>query len=106
MRRFEGRVALVKGGAAGIGRAICLLLAREGAAVVVADRAEEAGRKTLDLIEESGGAAICVRVDVAEEAEVASAVDRTLERYGSIDALFNNAGVELSRALHDTTTEE
>lgn len=106
MRRFEGRVALVTGGASGIGRAICLLLAREGAAVAVADRAEQAGHETLVLIEKSGGAGICVRVDVANEAEVASAVDRTLEQYGRIDALFNNAGVELSRTLHDTTTEE
>jgi len=105
VRRFEGRVALITGGAAGIGRAICLQLAREGAAVAVTDRAEEAGRETLDLIEKSGGVGICVRMDVAEEAEVVSAIEQVLRRFGRIDALFNNAGIELSRTLHDTTTE-
>jgi NAD(P)-dependent dehydrogenase (short-subunit alcohol dehydrogenase family) len=106
VRRFEGRVALVTGGAAGIGRAICLQLAREGAAVAIADRDEDGGRETLALVEKSGGTGLSLRMDVAREADVASAVEQALARFGSIDALFNNAGVELSRALHDTTTEE
>ncbi len=106
MRRFQGKVALVTGGAAGIGRAMCLLLAREGAAVAVLDRSEEAGRGTLELIEQGGGAGICVRANVADEAEVARAVDQVREELGRIDALFNNAGVELSRTLHETTVEE
>jgi NAD(P)-dependent dehydrogenase (short-subunit alcohol dehydrogenase family) len=106
VRRFEGRVALVTGGAAGIGRAICLQLAREGAVAAVADRADEGGSETLALIEKSGGTGLSLRMDVSREPQIADAVAQVLRRFGRIDALFNNAGVELSRALHDTTTEE
>jgi len=106
VRRFEGMIGLVTGGAGGIGRAICLLLAREGAAVAVADIADDGGLGTLALIEGSGGAAMGLRVDVSREAEVVDGVSRIVERFGRIDCLFNNAGVELSRTLHETSEEE
>jgi NAD(P)-dependent dehydrogenase (short-subunit alcohol dehydrogenase family) len=99
-------VALITGGAAGIGRAICLQLAREGAAVAVTDRADEGGSETLALVEKAGGTGLSLRMDVSREPQIADAVAQVLRRFGRIDALFNNAGIELSRALHDTTTEE
>ena len=104
MKRFLGAVGLVTGAAGGIGRAICELLAREGAAVAAVDIADSSG--TLSLVERAGGDGLGLRVDVAREADVADGVARVLERFGRIDLLFNNAGVELSRTLHETTEAE
>ena len=104
MKRFDGAVGMVTGAAGGIGRAICELLAREGAAVAAVDIADCSG--TLSLVERAGGDGLGLRVDVAREADVADGVARVLERFGRVDLLFNNAGVELSRTLHETTEAE
>jgi NAD(P)-dependent dehydrogenase (short-subunit alcohol dehydrogenase family) len=106
VKRFEGRTGIVTGGGAGIGRAICLLLARGGAAVVVADRSEDTGRETLALVEGSGGRGIFVKLDVSQEKDAAEAVTIVLRQFGQIDMLFNNAGVELAGAVHETTEEQ
>jgi NAD(P)-dependent dehydrogenase (short-subunit alcohol dehydrogenase family) len=106
VRRFEGRVVLVTGGGSGIGRAACLLFAEEGAEVVVADRAAQAGKETLGLLGERGGKGMFVPMDVADAAHVEAATGEVEGRYGRIDVLFNNAGVELSRTVHETTEEE
>lgn len=106
MRRFEGKAAIVTGGGAGIGRAICILLAREGAIVAVADRREDTGRETLALVERSGGQGLFAGLDVSREAEAVQAVQLVMRQFGRVDVLFNNAGVELARAVHETTEEE
>ncbi len=103
MRRFEGRVALVTGGGSGIGRAACVLFAREGAAVAVADHAEHAGRETAALLGTSGS---FVAMDVSDAEAVDAGVAAVEDRHGGIDVLFNCAGVELSRPLHETTADE
>ncbi len=103
MKRFEGRVALVTGGGSGIGRASCVLFAGEGAAVAVADNAEDAGRETEALL---AGRGFFVRMDVSDPAGVDAGVAAVEKKYGPIDVLFNCAGVELSRPLHETTTDE
>src|SRR5438552_13232029 len=91
---FQGRTALVTGGARGIGRAICLQLARDGARVAVNyERNEAAARKTLELIEQEGGRAIAVRADVSREADVETMVARVREELGPVDFLVNNAGI-------------
>lgn len=91
--RFEGKVAIVTGGASGIGRATALRLASEGASVLVADRDEAMGAETVALVEAAGGTASFERVDVRSEESVAAMVAAAVERYGGLDAAHNNAGV-------------
>jgi NAD(P)-dependent dehydrogenase (short-subunit alcohol dehydrogenase family) len=93
-QRFSGKVALVTGGASGIGRACAQLFAREGASVVVSDVALEGGHETVRLIEEDGGEASFVEADVSKAAQVEALVGRALEAYGRLDYAFNNAGIE------------
>src|ERR1700733_6936246 len=91
---ITGKVALVTGGASGIGRAAAMAFAREGAKVTVADYAVEGGERTVEAIKEAGGQAIFVKADVSRSQEVKAMVHKTVEAYGRIDCAFNNAGVE------------
>jgi NAD(P)-dependent dehydrogenase (short-subunit alcohol dehydrogenase family) len=93
MRRLEGKVALVTGGAAGIGRAIAETFAREGAFVVVADRDGEAAKEVADAIVKSNGAASAHSVDVTDTNEVKALMLSIGEAHGRLDVLVNNAGV-------------
>ena len=93
-QRFSGKVALVTGGASGIGQACAQLFAREGASVIVSDVALEGGQHTVRLIEEGGGEASFVETDVSKAAQVEALVGRTVETYGRLDYAFNNAGIE------------
>lgn len=90
---LEGKVALVTGGASGIGQATSVVMAREGARVAVADRAEGAAAATVALINAAGGQAIAIGGDVTREADVAAMVARTISAFGRIDCAFNNAGI-------------
>ncbi|WP_242123823.1 glucose 1-dehydrogenase [Sphingobium sp. Sx8-8] len=92
MPLFEGKVALVTGGATGIGRETALRYAAQGARVTVADINEDEGRNTIGMIEAAGGEAIFIRTDVTSPADVEAMVARTVERFGRLDAAFNNAG--------------
>ncbi|HLH23556.1 MAG TPA: glucose 1-dehydrogenase [Chloroflexota bacterium] len=91
--QFAGKVALVTGGASGIGRAAALLLAREGARVAVADVDEAGGAATCRLIADAGGEASFVHADVGDAASVRAMIDTVVARYGRLDCAFNNAGV-------------
>jgi NAD(P)-dependent dehydrogenase (short-subunit alcohol dehydrogenase family) len=93
-RRLEGRVALVTGGGTGIGRAAALAYSREGAKVVVAGRRSSEIDETVRLIVANGGVGCPVPTDVAVAQQVRELVDVTVERYGRLDAAFNNAGIE------------
>jgi NAD(P)-dependent dehydrogenase (short-subunit alcohol dehydrogenase family) len=90
---LDGKVALVTGGASGIGRATAVAMAREGARVAVSDLASDGIEGTVALINAGGGQSIAIRGDVAEEADVANMVARTVAAFGRIDCAFNNAGV-------------
>lgn len=92
--RLSGKVAIVTGGGSGIGRASAVRLAREGARVVVADINDSAGVKTAEIIGEAGEEALFVRTDVSSYESVEYLVRRTVEAYGGLDIMFNNAGVE------------
>src|SRR6266508_2587665 len=89
MGSLDGRVAIVTGGARGIGRAYCLGLATEGASVVVADLLE--GEQVVKEIEHGGGKAIAVQVDVSDRASTEALARTTAESFGRIDVLINNA---------------
>ncbi len=95
MASHTDRVALVTGGAAGIGRAAAIAFARSGARVGVADVDEAGGNDTVAMIRELGGEALFVSTDVSDPAAAAAMVDRTVERFGRLDCAFNNAGVLL-----------
>jgi NAD(P)-dependent dehydrogenase (short-subunit alcohol dehydrogenase family) len=102
--RLAGKVALVTGGGSGIGRAVCVRFAEEGAAVVVTSRTPE----HVDAVAAEAGAALAFPLDVGDAGSVADGVRRVVERFGRIDVLSNNAGIELPHgpAVGDTTDEE
>src|ERR1044071_5146781 len=91
--RVEGKVALVTGGASGIGRATALTFAREGAKLVIADTNADGGPQTVHMITENGGEAIFVQVDVTSASAVEAMISKTVETYGRLDCAHNNAGV-------------
>jgi NAD(P)-dependent dehydrogenase (short-subunit alcohol dehydrogenase family) len=93
MGKLGGKVALITGAGSGIGRASALLFAREGARVVVVDYASAGGQETVRMIEEAGGDAIFIEADVSKAADVERMVKTTVETYGRIDILYNNAGI-------------
>jgi NAD(P)-dependent dehydrogenase (short-subunit alcohol dehydrogenase family) len=92
MRR-AGKVAVVTGGASGMGQSEAVIFAREGARVVVADRLEREGQQTVDTIKAAGGQARFVKLDVTSEAEWRAAVEATVGAFGAVDVLVNNAGI-------------
>jgi 3-oxoacyl-[acyl-carrier protein] reductase len=93
MQKFSGKVAFITGGASGIGRQTALTFAEAGAAVAVWDLTEAAGQALAGEIERGGGQAAFFKVNVATPADVEAAVGATLDRFGRIDILINNAGI-------------
>ncbi len=90
---LDDKVALITGGASGIGRATALTFAREGAKLVVADMNEDGGQQTVHMITENGGAATFLQVDVTQAAAVEAMISKVVETYGRLDCAFNNAGI-------------
>ncbi len=107
MKRFEGRVALVTGGGSGIGRATAERLAAEGAAVMIANRGEEAGRDVVAAIGAAGGTARFASVDVADEASVVAMYEGLGAAFGpELHVLVNSAGTGATTTAPDTSLEE
>ncbi|MGE5488593.1 MAG: SDR family NAD(P)-dependent oxidoreductase [bacterium] len=107
MDRVKGKVAIVTGGALGIGRSACLLLAREGAAVAVTDVLEAEGKKTTDEIVASGGKARFWKLDVSSEESVQTVFAEIEREFGGIDVLVNNAGISgVDKPTHEITEQE
>jgi NAD(P)-dependent dehydrogenase (short-subunit alcohol dehydrogenase family) len=94
MSELTGKIAIVTGASAGIGRAAAGALAAEGAAVVLADRDRERGEAVAQEIRDKGGTALFVETDVSDDAQVAAMVARTVHEFGGLDLAFNNAGIE------------
>ena len=92
--RLAGKVAIITGGATGIGRATALRFAQEGAKVVIANRTEKTGEETVRRIAEGGGQAVWVRTDISVDADAKHMADVAVDRYGRLDVLFNNAAIQ------------
>ncbi len=103
--RLAGKVALISGGARGMGAAEARLFAQEGARVVVADILEDEGRAVENDINAKGGEALFVRLDVTRETDWEQAVAATVGRFGKLDVLVNNAGIGGASRVEDTTVE-
>lgn len=104
--RLTQKVALITGGGGGIGRESALLFAREGAAIVVVDVADDAGKETVRQVVAQGGRATYVHADVSRAADCQAMVAAAEEAFGKLDILFNNAGVMLSADDDAVKTEE
>ena len=106
MNRVMGKVAIVTGGAGGMGRAISSLLTREGAKVVVTDINEVNGKEVVEAIRHDGGEAVFVKHDVTSEQDWSKLIEKTLAEFGKLDILVNNAGVMLVKEIKDISLEE
>jgi 3(or 17)beta-hydroxysteroid dehydrogenase len=106
MDRVKGKVAIVTGGAGGLGKAQSLLLAKEGAKVVVTDTNEAPGKEVVEEIKKQGGEAIFIQHDVTSENDWNKVIGETLDRFGKLDILVNNAGVMLWKKIEETSLEE
>lgn len=109
--RLAGKVALISGSTRGIGRTMAEMFAAEGAQVVVSGRSDEKGEKVAARIREAGGDATFVHLDVSDEASVQQAVTQTVERYGKITTLINNAAPtdlvsQGFKPMHELSTDE
>jgi NAD(P)-dependent dehydrogenase (short-subunit alcohol dehydrogenase family) len=106
MLSLAGRVAIVTGGASGIGRATALAFVRRGARVVIADLDEARGREAVRMLEEAGGQARFQATDVASPEAVTALVAHAVDAYGQLDVMFNNAGVAAGGQMLDWTPEQ
>ncbi len=104
--RLKGKVALITGGTSGIGSATAIRFAAEGAAVAITGRNTERGEQVVRDIVANDGEALFIKSDVRIAEDCRQAVDQTLERFGKIDVLFNNAGVFHPKSIPDLTEEE
>jgi NAD(P)-dependent dehydrogenase (short-subunit alcohol dehydrogenase family) len=108
--KLEGRIAVVTGGDSGIGRAVCLAFAREGADVVIAylEGEDEDARETARLVEEAGRDALTVPGDLTSEGACRELIDKAVDRHGRIDILVNNAAFQIAQTggIEDITTEQ
>ena len=105
MKRIENKVAVITGGADGLGRAAAIKFSAEGANVVIWDMNEEKGRQTVAEIEAEGGKAFFARVNTASYAEVEAATKDATDKFGQIDILINNAGITRDASIKKMTPE-
>ena len=106
MSEFTGKVALVTGGNAGIGRATAIEFAKHGAKVVITGRREKEGHEVIAEVKALGGDAIFAKTDVSKEKDVKAMIEQTLETFGRLDYAFNNAGIEETLTPLSNQTEE
>jgi NAD(P)-dependent dehydrogenase (short-subunit alcohol dehydrogenase family) len=106
MKTFSDKVVIVTGGTAGIGRAIAIAFAEQGASVVVAGRRESEGAESVALVEKAGGKGLFVRTDVAVEEDAVNLVEKTVAHFGKLDIAVNNAGVFLESGPITTIDSE
>ena len=104
--KLEGKIAIITGAGSGIGRATALRLAREGASIVVADWNETGASETVALVEQAGGKAAAIKIDVTKTADLAKMFAFAEKTYGGFDILYNNAGVTTGQPRFPDCPEE
>jgi len=104
--RLKNKVAIITGAARGIGKAAAIIFAKEGAKVVIADLDDQGALDVVNLIKADGNEAMYVRTNLTSAADVEALVAKTVERYGKLDILYNNAGINLFAQLADTKEED
>ena len=104
--RLEGKVALISGGARGMGAEEARLFSQEGAKVVIGDQRESEGKQVEAEISERGGEALFIQLDVTSEESWANAISTTVARFGKLDVLVNNAGIGAAGLVEDTTAAD
>jgi NAD(P)-dependent dehydrogenase (short-subunit alcohol dehydrogenase family) len=104
--RLKDKVAIVTGTARGIGEAIVILFAREGARVVAVDKRQDEGGEVVKRIREEGGEAIFTCVDITQESQIKAMVETAVKTYGTVNVLVNNAGTFALNKVHETTNEQ
>jgi len=104
--RLKDKVAIITGGGSGIGRASCILFAREGATVVVSDLADKSGEDVAKVIKENGGKGTYMHCDVTREEQAKNLIGEVVEKYGRLDVLYNNAGMGMVKLLPEMTEQE
>lgn len=103
---LQDRIALVTGGAQGLGQAICIRLAQEGCHVVVADLNEDKAKETAEIIRGMGKHSLAVKVDVTKEDQVSAMVDRAVQEFGRLDILVANAGILIAEEISEFPAEK
>lgn len=104
--RLKNKVAIITGAARGIGKAAAIIFAKEGAKVVIADLDDQGALDVVNLIKADGNEAMYVRTNLTSAADVEALVSQTVETYGKLDILYNNAGINLFAQLADTKEED
>src|SRR5437879_2435025 len=105
-KQFEGKVALVTGGNAGLGQASAVAFAQQGAKVVISARRAEKGEETIAMIREHGGEATFIKADMSRRADIEALINKTVETYGRLDFAVNNAGIEGTPLIPTTEYSE
>lgn len=106
MGRVQDKVCLITGAALGMGREHALLLAEQGARLILTDINTEAGEKTAQEVKDAGGEAIFIKHDAGSEQEWQQVVDAGVQHFGQIDVLCNNAGILILKSIQETTTAD
>jgi len=104
--RLQNKIAVITGAGSGIGRAVALTFAKEGAKVVVADWAEKGGQETVEMVKRADGEAVFIKTDVSQASDIEKMVETCLENFGRVDILINNAGILKMGPLHQTSEED
>ena len=106
VKRLEGKIAIVTGSSSGIGKAVAIRFAEEGAVVVVAARRVSLSSQVVDLIQERGGKAVSIPTDIREEEQVENLISQTVHHNGKVDILVNNAGIFSGGPVLETSTAQ
>ena len=104
--RLKGKVALISGGAKGQGKVEAQLFSKEGAKVILGDILDDLGQEVAKDIQDTGGEATYVHLDVTNETDWKSSIEIVLQKYGRLDILVNNAGILIRKGIEDTTSED
>ena len=103
MDRVKNKVAIITGGASGLGKSSAILLAREGAKIVITDLDEEKGNKVVQQIKNDSGEAIFIKQDVSKEDQWKKVIETTLKTFGKLNILANAAGIAIGKNVEDIT---